>query len=323
MIAVVCPNPAIDRHAVVPGFEKGRVHRAESLRVLAGGKGLNVARILAELGHRPTVLGFAGGYAGRQLEEGVRTFGGAPRFTAVGAESRTCYTVVDPVSGTQTLINEQGMPVTTEEVERFWRAFVDEAARSRWVVLSGSLPPGAPVDLYTRMVTFCRQRCVNTVLDTSGAPLEAALQGAAAPTYLKTNRLEYSEAVGHCPNLPHDLWQAASASLRDSVAHIITDGAARVGVVTKAGTWFLYPPKVEVVNAVGAGDAFTAGLVSELATGAPLEAAVRFAVACSSIKVANLTPTLGVDAGRIREIAAKVRIEAAQGAQGPPPASWA
>lgn len=325
MITVVCPNPAVDIIARVPRFRAGQTHRAAEVHALGGGKGVNVTRILVELGHRPALVAFAGGEPGRQIVEDVQALGARARFVPVAGNSRICYIVVDPERPAQTVINGPGPPLTPSDVAALWEAFASELPNTRWLVLSGSLPPGVPPDLYARMVAAAREHGVSTAVDTSGPALAAAL--AARPTLVKVNRAEYTAALGRAttrragegpgpgarrrlPALPAPPAPATPAALPAAGpwgpcrAHVITDGPGPVQVLTPTGTFTLQPPRVPALNAVAAGDTFLAGLVSELVAGAPLAEAVRFATACASVKVQNLLPRLGREAAEIRRLAA-------------------
>ncbi|HMB54417.1 MAG TPA: 1-phosphofructokinase family hexose kinase, partial [Thermoanaerobaculia bacterium] len=194
MILTVTLNAAIDRTVAVPNFRLGHRHRAVESRTVAGGKGINVARALRLLGRPVIAAGFAGGPTGNRVLEQLRRESILTDFTWIAGETRINMAVVDPTSGEQTEINERGPAVSPEEVERFVERLRYLADGARICVLAGTLPPGAPEDLYGRLVGELRERGIAVLLDAEGEPMLAGLRAGAS--VVTPNEREAEELVG-------------------------------------------------------------------------------------------------------------------------------
>ena len=157
MIVTLTPNPSVDRAVVIDGLHRGEVHRATSSRVDPGGKGVNVSRALAAQGSATLAVLPAGGPEGHLMEELLDAAGVARRSVPVAGSLRMNISVLEP-DGTTTKLNEPGPHLSPAEVEALLEATLaaaeDEGAA--WVVGCGSLPPGAPTDLYAGLVTRLR-----------------------------------------------------------------------------------------------------------------------------------------------------------------------
>src|SRR5512140_2395370 len=143
MILCLTPNPAIDRTLLLPGLTAGNVHRAETVIVAAGGKGLNVARAIRTLGGKSLSMGFTGGHAGRLLADLAQREGLDASWTWVDSETRTC-TILVPASGDATVINEPGLPVSDLDWERLREDIRSSFAGNDLMCISGSWPPQSP-----------------------------------------------------------------------------------------------------------------------------------------------------------------------------------
>src|SRR5215210_4220950 len=180
MILTVTLNAAIDRTIAVPNFRQGRRHRSVEASTMAGGKGVNVARALKLLGRPVIATGLAGGPTGARLMERLAEESILTDFTWISGDSRTNLAVIDPTSGEQTEINERGPDVTATELERFLEKLLYLAGGARICVIAGSLPPSVPAAFAARMVAELKELGVETVLDTEGEPLVAALRAGPA-----------------------------------------------------------------------------------------------------------------------------------------------
>ena len=286
MILCVSPNLCYDRLLIVPGFGVGGVHRATRATPLAGGKGLNVARAAAALGESPVVIGFIGGAAGDAIARGARQGGLILDAVRVPGESRRCTIIVDP-GRAETVINERGVVVERQALRALRRRVRRRLTRTQVVVLCGSLPPGVPDDLFATLIADVAPR--PTILDSSGEGLRCGL--GAGPTVVKPNRLELEEIDGRRLRTLQEV-AAAGRGLRDRGAGwvVVTLGEEGAVVVCAGGAWHLRAPRVERINAIGAGDTLAAGLAVGLARGlAPLEAA-RLGVAAAAADVRTELP---------------------------------
>lgn len=302
MILCVNPNAAVDKTVVVENFHLNAIHRPTFELALPGGKGCNVARAAKALGKQPVVTGWVGGHAGLFIEDGLRAEGIHTAFIHTAVESRDCISILDASSGAMTEIYEKGRPVAPEELEAFYSLFREWLPKVTLVTLSGSLPPGVPVNFYARLIGMARQAGVQVALDSSGEALRGGLEGG-CPDLLKCNRAELSGLVGKPLESLKDV-RGAIRSLGGSVSArrgdpdrarvVITLGATGAIAADGGKIWLAQAPRVEAVSAVGSGDAFLAGLACGLLEEKPFDAALRLAVAAGSANA------LQIGAGRLR-----------------------
>lgn len=281
MILTVTLNAALDITYKVPALTPHASHRVTEVIERPGGKGLNVARVLAALGHDVTVTGFAGGDTGRVLHDHLTR---EPRLTdalvPVEGATRRTLAVVDAASGDTTQLNEPGPAVSPAEWSAFQESY-EELLRedATAVALCGSLPPGVPVGAYATLVRAARAAHVPVLLDTSGEALRRGV--AARPDIVKPNADELAELTGS-----HEPAQATrDARRRGAHAVVASLGAAGLRAVTPEGTWQATPPTRVRGNPTGAGDSAVAGLLSALVEGLPWPDRLARAVALSAATV--------------------------------------
>src|SRR4051812_29503355 len=152
MIITVTLNAAIDKSLSVPNFRLGRRHRTVEQRTMAGGKGVNIARTLKELGQPVIATGFAGGATGTRIVEQLTEESILNDFVRIREESRTNTSVLDPTTGEQTEINERGPAVTAKELELFRDKLVHPARGAEIVLFAGCLPRGGGDHHYAELV---------------------------------------------------------------------------------------------------------------------------------------------------------------------------
>jgi 1-phosphofructokinase family hexose kinase len=284
VILTVTLNAAVDRTVAVPNFRLGQRHRAVDARTMAGGKGVNVARALKLLGRPVIAAGLAGGATGTRILERLAEESILNAFTRIEGESRTNLAVVDPTSGEQTEINERGPEVSEAEIDRFLEKLLYLAQGASICVLAGSIPPGAPADVYGRLVSELRSLGVLTVLDTDGEPMRAGLR--AEPDVVAPNAGEAEEAVGHEFNDADDLTMGLAGLLEMGAGEaVITTAEGCVAIVGDGVDRRRYEVKIdplEPVATVGSGDAFLAGYVAARYDGGGAADCLRFGVACGA-----------------------------------------
>lgn len=251
---------------------------------MAGGKGVNVARALQLLGRPVIAAGMAGGATGTRLVDELRTESVLTAFTRIGGESRTNLAVVDPTTGDQTEINERGPEVSEEEIERFVEQLLYLGQGASICVLAGSVPPGAPEDIYARLVTELRSLGVVTVLDSDGEQMRAGLRG--EPAVVAPNVDEAEEAVGYEFSDASDFALGLSSLLDMGAGEaIVTSETGCVAVVGEGSDRRRYEARIdqlEPVTTVGSGDCFLAGYVAARYEGASARDCLAFGVACGA-----------------------------------------
>lgn len=281
MILTVTLNTALDITYRVQALRPHASHRVSEVTERPGGKGLNVARVLAALGHEVTVTGFAGGATGRVIQDRLTSTPGViDALLPVSGATRRTIAVVDEQTGDTTQLNEPGPAVTPSEWSAFQEAYEDLLASADAVALCGSLPPGVPVGAYAGLVRTARAAGVPVVLDTSGEPLRRGV--AARPDLIKPNADELAELTGS-----HEPLRATQDALRRGaravVASLGTDGLL---AAAPEGRWRAAPPARVHGNPTGAGDSAVAGLLSGLVEHLPWPDRLTRAVALSAATVA-------------------------------------
>jgi tagatose 6-phosphate kinase len=281
MILCVNPNAAIDKTVIVPGFRLHAIQRPERVVAIPGGKGCNVARALKALGESPVVTGWVGGCAGAFIEARLKEEGIETAFVQTPFESRTCLSILDPGGGPPTELYEKGDDVPAECVESLLRWFAASVGDYSAVTLSGSLPPGVPVDLYSRLIRIARDAGVPAMLDSSGEALRLGTE--AAPFLVKPNEQEFADLAGSCPRDRAELASAARTLAAEHATRLVVSlGADGALAVEPDRAWHVRPPQVRVESAVGSGDCLLAGITRGLVRGLALPQAVRDGVAAGT-----------------------------------------
>ncbi|MFJ6667870.1 MULTISPECIES: 1-phosphofructokinase family hexose kinase [unclassified Streptomyces] len=280
MILTVTLNTALDITYRVRSLRPHASHRISEVIERPGGKGVNVARVLAALGHEVTVTGFAGGSTGRAVRDGLAGTGGpADALVPVAGATRRTIAVVDELSGDTTQLNEPGPQIAPAE----WAAFLDRYAEllsgASAVALCGSLPPGVPVGAYAGLIRTARSLGVPVLLDTSGEPLRRGV--AARPDLIKPNADELAELTGS-----HDPLRATEDARRRGARTVIASlGPNGLLATTPEGRWRATPPGRVHGNPTGAGDSAVAALLSGLVTRLPWPTRLAHAIALSAATV--------------------------------------
>lgn len=289
MILTVTPNPSIDRTvALDEPLRRGGVHRLANPDDVAGGKGINVARVLAAAGI-PT-LALTPAPAG-SVFLGLLEAEGLPVDATPATVVRTNLTLVER-DGTTTKLNETGAELSPEQAAAFGDEIRARAADSELVVIAGSLPPGLPDTWTADVVRELRARGITTVVDTSGAPLRQLLERDSLPDLMKPNAFELTELVGgDGAQLEADAERGDYALARERALRLVaagcetvllTLGAAGALAVRETGAWVATPPPITPRSTVGAGDSSLAGWLIGAGRGDSPAECLRRAVATGS-----------------------------------------
>ncbi|WP_424643341.1 1-phosphofructokinase family hexose kinase [Embleya sp. AB8] len=307
MIVAVTPNPAWDVTYHLERLAHHRANRPLSVAGRAGGKGINVARVLHSLGVAVTAVAPLGGATGERIRADLVAAGLALTSVPVSGETRNTTTIVETASGGATSLNELGPARTTEDWARLVGAVAELLPAASVLVLSGSLPPGVPVDGYAELVRAARAARVPVLLDASGPALVAGV--AAGPDVVKPNADELRAATGESD--PLRAVARLSAGTRADLAVVASFGPDGVLAATDVGWWRAVPPDAVRGNATGAGDAAVAALARGMAEDSPWPERLRDAVALSAAAVA--APAAGDVAGELyRSWRPRVRVDAVE-----------
>jgi 1-phosphofructokinase family hexose kinase len=294
LIVTVTMNAAVDRTLTVPNFQPGQRHRASLGLTLAGGKGINIARALKQLGVPVVATGLAGGRTGTRIVEELTSEAILNDFVRIEQESRTSTAIVDPTSSTYTEVNEWGPHVEREELEILLEKLAYLSRGAEYFVFAGSLPRGIDDSFYAEAVRELNRRGVKTVLDSEGEPLRLGVQ--AEPHLVSPNEREAEALAGQEFHDDEDFLTGL-----DVISEL---GARNVLITRESGCWALLrtereprryravAARVDPISAVGSGDVLLAGFIAAKLEGRSDEDALRSGVA------AGAASTLELGAGR-------------------------
>ncbi|MEM7737893.1 MAG: 1-phosphofructokinase family hexose kinase [Deinococcota bacterium] len=302
MIVTLTLNPALDMRMMMVGPKLGELNRAREVSFEASGKGLNVSRALAKLGHASTAIAPLGGAFGQmiadELQQGVAHHaseqggGEAFRLERIPTPHNTrCNTKIIDQNGVLSEFNASGAPLT-EDVWQACQACLEAALQNtsttnpKYLVLSGSLPPGLPANTYATLVTTWQARGVRVIVDASGEALTAAFE--AQPWLLKPNEDEIYTLLGKRVT---SLEQAASAA-RDLQSHgipqvIVTLGKLGAAFALGDSCVIVPAPEIKAVTPVGAGDTLLAAVLVGLCESQDVSTLARYAMAAAAVRVSR------------------------------------
>jgi len=308
MILTVTLNAAVARTLVVPSLTLGQRHRAPESIALAGGKGINVARSLRSLGVPVLATGLAGGRNGDTIRDGLSEAAIPFDLVETADHSRTSTAIIDPMTGTQTEINEYGAEVSPSEAKEFSRRFEHLMEYATAVVFAGSLPPNLEESFLVSLLQRARERGLFTVVDSTPTVLRAALK--ASPSFVSPNQHE-AESVAGFDFIEEEDFPRGLARLVELGAGsaCITSSEGHSYLLTESGVVSATAPRVEAVSTIGSGDAYVAGLLAGLLYRDldPVDA-VRLAAGCAAANVETLGAGV-FEARRAEELAEYVEID--------------
>lgn len=264
MVLTITMNPSIDISYPLERLQLDTVNRVRDVVKTAGGKGLNVTRVLSELGESVTASGCIGGTLGAFLLTRISD-DVTKAFFEIAGETRNCIAILHD-NGQQTEILESGPTLQEIEAQGFIEHYKELLADTEVVAISGSLPAGLPKDYYVSLVNLAKQAGKATVLDCSGDSLEAVLRSTAKPTVIKPNNEELSQLLGI--SVGRDIQQLQTVlqnDLFEGIEWIIVSLGSQGAFAKHGETYYRVTiPKIDVVNPVGSGDSTVAGIASAL-----------------------------------------------------------
>lgn len=291
MARVVCItlNPALDLAFSLDELTLGNVNRPASAQLEAAGKGVNVARVLANLGHEVTVSGFIGHDNDAPFTLAFPGYGVKDAFVRVPGSTRINAKLAEQ-SGRVTDINGPGMPIEAAHIEALLStldSLFQSTAPPEAVIVAGSLPPGLSQQAFSALLKQLLKRDVPLWVDTSGPALLTAID--TQPSAVKPNENELAEWAGTVLDSDAARLSAARRLHQSGIEHaLISAGAEGVLWVNRQGVWQSTPPKVPVINTVCAGDTLVAGMLHGLLSGLTPENTLRFATALSAEAVRHV-----------------------------------
>ncbi len=285
-IVTLTLNPAIDASCQAEVVRPIHKIRTSDERYDPGGGGINVARVIRELGGEALAVYFAGGLTGQAFNRMIDAIGLAHRVVPIAGMTRVSHTVYERSSGQEYRFVPEGPALAEAE----WQAGLAalEGLEADYLVASGSLPKGVPADFYARIARSARERGIRFVLDTSGEALRQALE--VGVHLIKPNLGELERLLGRALPDPAAQEAAARGLVGDGRAEIVTVslGADGALLATKDGCLRLAAPAIEPKSAVGAGDSFVAAMTFGLAEGRAPKDAFTLAVATGTATVLTM-----------------------------------
>lgn len=279
-------NPALDLTVELARLEPGQVNRSDAMHAHAAGKGVNVAQVLADLGHTLTVSGFLGEDNAQVFETLFAQRGFVDAFIRVPGETRSNIKLAEQ-DGRITDLNGPG-PMVDETAQQALLARLEQIAPGHdVVVVAGSLPRGVSAQWLQALITRLKQLGLNVALDTSGEALRVAL--AAGPWLIKPNTEELADALGCAVVSELAQAQAAQRLHAEGIEHVvISHGADGVNWFSVGSALHASPPKVTVASTVGAGDSLLAGMLHGLLGAHTPEQTLRSATAIAAMAVTQI-----------------------------------
>lgn len=261
MILTVTLNPSIDISYLVDNFSEGKVNRVNEIVKVPGGKGLNVARILAEMDEGVLTTACIGGKNGEILKELINPKIGT-RFYSIKRPTRNCVAIID--NGKKTELLETGPIMDIDELEGFTIHFKIIIKTADIITISGSLPSELPVDYYVELIELANFYGKKVILDCSGDSLKAVLNSDTKPEVLKTNLCEIKKIIGKDANhisvkelLNHRIFQGINLL-------VVSDNEKHFYAKKDNILYELSANKMKVVSSVGSDDAMVAGIAAGL-----------------------------------------------------------
>lgn len=284
MIYTVTLNPALDKTATVENLRLDSVNRISELRVDPGGKGINVSKVVRELGAKTVAIALLGGHTGTMLRNMLVELGIECKVLEVEGETRTNLKIKDPALKTNTDINEPGPEVTDEQLRGMLDGLVGEVGSGDIVVLSGSLPRGAAADTYKVWVAALKKTGAKVYLDADGDKLVRGIE--AKPDLIKPNEIELGAMMGRTLDADDKIVEAARELIDGGLDRVMVSmGGAGALYVARDVTIKANPVKVPVGSTVGAGDSVVAALAYAQDKGLGLEDTMRLAMATGAANV--------------------------------------
>ena len=285
MIYTITLNTALDRTIFVRSTHPDDSNRIEREQVYAGGKGVDVSKVLTSLGISNKALGFVGGFAGEELEGLLINEGIACNFVRISGGTRTNIIINETESGRQTLFNARGPEIKPYELMQMIHK-VEKLDSPEFVIISGSLPPGVNPEIYRKIIEIVKSNGAKAVLDTDGEAFKIGMLE--QPDIIKPNIHELSRQTGRKLEKIDDIQNAAHKFRDQGIETVLVSMGARGMLLVGNNVQCLAsPPKVEAINTIGAGDSAVAGFIYGLASGKDLPEALRCAVAAGTATVSR------------------------------------
>lgn len=307
MILTITLNPAVDIGYTLDELSIDTVNRVADVTKTAGGKGLNVARVLQQLDEDTAASGFLGGSLGQFIRTEISEQGIDDFFITIDGATRNCIAVLH--EGKQTEILESGPVITGDEAKEFLGEFAAYVQKVDMVTISGSLPKGLTNDFYAQLVGIANQHDTPVLLDTKGELLNYTLKGESKPFLIKPNEDELADLLGEKVTDEAQIVTALQSERFSGVSWVVvTTGATGAFVKHNQEIYRATTPKVDAVNPVGSGDSVIAGFASGLTRGLADEAFIKYGLSMGVLNAME-TKTGSINPEKIEWFIDQIRVD--------------
>lgn len=297
MILTVTLNPSIDKTLFVKELKVGDTNRVIRTETDAGGKGVNLSRIVVELGGKSLATGFLGGGAGAHVRSVLDDQGVEHEFVRLKGVTRTNVSIETEAQDAPTTFNSPGPNVGPEEWQRLLDRVAQLAKKAKWTAFGGSLPPGCPPDAFKRLIEVARESGSRSALDADGDPLKVGIE--ANPEFIKPNAKEAGRLLGSEVKTDQDAIAACKKLYERGIPYVIVSRGAKGAVLACDGGLFSgVSPTIEARSTVGSGDSLIAGFLWALEEGKQVDEALRYGLAAGAATALSD----GTDVGRREDI---------------------
>lgn len=283
MILTVTLNPSVDHAIFLDRLKLHDTNRVKRMETDAGGKGVNVARVAAELGAETLATGFLGGGNGAYIRKVLDKQGVRHDFIEVGGETRTNFSVEDDSGEPATTFNEPGQTMSEGNVRALFDKCLMLAKGGKWAALGGSLPPGVKEDIFADLTRLFHESGVKVALDADGEALRRGLQ--AGVDFVKPNVKEAERLLKTTIDSREDAISAARAirsGLPEQAIVVISMGEGGAVMSSAEGLFFAESPKVEARSTIGSGDSLIGAMLWALEQGKAIEEALRWGISAGA-----------------------------------------
>lgn len=280
MISTITLNPSVDKRYILDDFEKGKVSRALEVHNTAGGKGINVARVVKQLGEKVGATGFLGGANGDFISKELEKLNIKSDFVKISEDTRCCIAILSNSCG-QTEILEPGPQVTEDELDSLYIKYSKMLQDSSIVCASGSILKEVPASIYKELITKAKNYDVKFILDTSGDALVKGIE--ARPHIIKPNKDELEYIFNKKLESEAEIIRCAKKLGQTGIEIVFVSLGERGSIVVKDDRAYKVEiPNIEAVNPVGSGDSTVAGLAVALQRGYDFRDMLAFATSCGT-----------------------------------------
>jgi len=307
MILTITLNPSVDIRYTLDELLIDTTNRVEDFSKTAGGKGLNVARVLRQLDEHVAATGFLGGSLGSFIRGEIQALGIQDEFVDITGETRNCIAVIH--EGKQTEILESGPTISKEEAERFIKDYLSCVKHVQLITISGSLPKGLPNHFYVRLLGIADDNSIPVLLDTSGSLLQTILKEGPTPFLIKPNEEEFAEVIGKEVVQPSDIIEALTSSPFKEIPWVVVTLGAKGAIVKKDDTIYKATiPTIQAVNPVGSGDSVIAGFASGLVKNLEDTELITYGLTMGILNALE-EKTGSINKERVDEVMRKIEVE--------------